>query len=85
MSSGRCADVQTVCGPSKTLYDRFIRWAARSIWLGNFHTVATSGRPPAKVLPDSAYAKAHCCEAGGKGGAEPGDRALKRWRHMPSG
>jgi transposase len=68
-SGGRWADAPTVYGPRKTLYNRFVRWAAKGVWLDIFHALAASGGPPAEVLLDSTHAKAHRCAAGGKGGS----------------
>jgi transposase len=68
-SGGRWADAPMVYGPRKTIYNRFVRWAAKGIWLDIFHALAASGGPPAEVLLDSTHAKAHRCAAGGKGGS----------------
>ena len=68
-SGGRWADAPTAYGPRKTLYNRFVHWAAKGVWLDIFHALAASGGPPAEVLLDSTHAKAHRCAAGGKGGS----------------
>ena len=69
-SGGRWADVPTeVYGPKKSLYNRFVRWAAKGVWVGLFETLASVGGPPAQVLIDSSAVKAHRCAAGGKGGS----------------
>lgn len=67
-SGGRWVDAPTVYGPRKTLYNRFVRWAAKGIWLEIFHALAAAGGPPAEVLIDSSAVKAHRCASGGKGG-----------------
>jgi len=67
-SGGRWADAPAVYGPRKTLYNRFVRWAAKGVWLDIFHTLAAAGGPPAEVLIDSSAVKAHRCASGGKGG-----------------
>lgn len=67
-SGGRWADAPPVYGPKKTLYNRFVRWAAKDVWTGIFHVLASAGGPPAEVLIDSSAVKAHRCAAGGKGG-----------------
>jgi transposase len=67
-SGGRWADAPPVYGPKKTLYNRFVRWAAKDVWAGIFHALASAGGPPAAVLIDSSAVKAHRCAAGGKGG-----------------
>jgi transposase len=55
-------------GPRKTLYNRFVRWAARGVWREVFETLSRAGGPPAVLLLDSTHAKAHRCAGGGKGG-----------------
>jgi transposase len=68
-SGCRWADAPAVYGPRKTLYNRFVRWAAKGVWLDIFQALATAGGPPAEVLIDSSAVKAHRCAAGGKGGS----------------
>ena len=68
-SGGRWADAPAVYGPKKTLYNRFVRWAAKGIWVDIFHALASAGGPPAEVLIDSSAVKAHRCASGGKGGS----------------
>ena len=67
-SGCRWADAPEVYGPRKTLYNRFVRWAAKGVWLNIFHALAATGGPPAEVLIDSSAVKAHRCASGGKGG-----------------
>jgi len=67
-SGCRWADSPLVYGPRKTLYNRFVRWAAKGVWLDIFHALAGAGGPPAEVLIDSSAVKAHRCASGGKGG-----------------
>ena len=67
-SGGRWADAPAVYGPRKTLYNRFVRWAAKGVWTDIFHALASAGGPPAEVLIDSSVVKAHRCAAGAKGG-----------------
>ncbi len=67
-SGGRWADAPDVYGPRKTLYNRFVRWAAKGVWSDVFHALASAGGPPAQVLIDSSAVKAHRCASGGKGG-----------------
>lgn len=67
-SGGRWVDAPTVYGPRKTLYNRFVRWAAKGIWVDIFHALASAGGPPAELLIDSSAVKAHRCASGGKGG-----------------
>ncbi|MCK5362306.1 MAG: IS5 family transposase [Gammaproteobacteria bacterium] len=67
-SGGRWADAPAVYGPRKTLYNRFVRWAAKGVWTDIFHALASAGGPPAEVLIDSSAVKAHRCAAGRKRG-----------------
>ena len=68
-SGGRWVDAPAVYGPKKTLYNRFVRWAAKGVWVDIFHALAAAGGPPAEVLIDSSAVKAHRCASGGKGGS----------------
>jgi len=68
-SGGRWIDAPDFYGPHKTLYNRFVRWAAKGVWMDIFHTLASAGGPPAQVLIDSSAVKAHRCASGGKGGS----------------
>ena len=77
-SGGRWIDAPDVYGPHKTLYNRFVRWAAKGVWADIFDILASAGGPPAQVLIDSSAVKAHRCASGGKGGSKIrllGDRA----------
>jgi transposase len=67
-SGARWADAPAVYGPRKTLYNRFVRWAAKGVWVDIFQALAAAGGPPAAVLIDSSAVKAHRCASGGKGG-----------------
>ena len=68
-SGGRWIDAPAAYGPRKTLYNRFVRWAAKGVWVDVFHTLAAAGGPPAEVLIDSSAVKAHRSASGGKGGS----------------
>jgi transposase len=67
-SGCRWVDAPAVYGPRKTLYNRFVRWAAKGVWMNIFRALAAAGGPPADVLIDSSAVKAHRCAAGGQGG-----------------
>ncbi|GHH16773.1 hypothetical protein GCM10008023_21170 [Sphingomonas glacialis] len=71
-SGGRWVDAPACYGPRKTLYNRFMRWAAKGIWQEMFVTLAATGAPPAEVLIDSTHMKAHRSAGGGKGGRSSG-------------
>ena len=66
---GRWIDAPAAYGPRKTLYNRFVRWAAKGVWAEVFHTLAAAGGPPAELLLDSTHVRAHRCATGGKGGS----------------
>ena len=68
-SGGRWVDAPAAYGPRKTLYNRFVRWAAKSVWAEVFRALAAACGPPAEVLLDSTHMKAHRCAVGGKGGS----------------
>jgi transposase len=70
-SGGRWADAPAEYGPRKTLYNRFVRWAAKGVWQDVFRALAAAGGPPAEVLLDSTHVKAHRSASGGKGGRKP--------------
>ena len=67
-SGGRWVDAPPDYGPNKTLYNRYVRWAAKGVWSDLFHALAQAGGPPAQVLIDSSAVKAHRSAGGGKGG-----------------
>lgn len=67
-SGGRWVDAPAACGPRETLYNRFVRWAAKGVWRAVFDALAAAGGPPAEVPLDSTRVKAHRRAVGGKGG-----------------
>jgi transposase len=64
-SGGRWIDAPAEYGPRKTLYNRYVRWAAKGVWVDLFHALASAGGPPAQVLIDSSAVKAHRSASGG--------------------
>jgi transposase len=68
-SGGRWVDAPSLYGPHKTLYNRYVRWAAKGVWIDLFHALAGAGGPPAQVLIDSSAVKAHRSASGAKGGS----------------
>jgi transposase len=72
-SGGRWVDAPPHYGPKKTLYNRYVRWAEKGVWVDLFHALAQAGGPPEQVLIDSSAVKAHRSASGGKGG-----RKIKR-------
>lgn len=67
-TGGRWVDAPKIYGPKKTLYNRYVRWAAKGVWADIFHALASAGGPPEDVLIDSSAVKAHRCASGGKKG-----------------
>jgi len=67
-SGGRWVDAPADYGPRKTLYNRFVRWADKGVWVGLFEALAQSGGPGMQLMIDSSAVKAHRSAAGGKGG-----------------
>jgi transposase len=67
-SGCRWIDAQAEYEPRKTLYNRFVRWADRGVWVGLFEALARSGGPALQLMIDSSAVKAHRSAAGGKGG-----------------
>ena len=80
-SGGRWIDAPPEYGPQKTLYNRYVRWAAKGVWSDLFHALAQAGGPPAEVLIDSSAVKAHHSASGGKGGEKSGHRPFTRRPH----
>ena len=70
-SGGRWVDAPAEYGPKKTLYNRYVRWAAKGVWTTLFTTLAQAGGPPEQILIDSSAVKAHRSASGGKGGSIP--------------
>ena len=52
-SGGRWIDAPSDYGPRKTLYNRYVRWAAKGVWVDLFHALAQAGGPPPQLLIDS--------------------------------
>jgi transposase len=67
-SGCRWKDAPACYGPRKTLYNRFVRWAAKGVWERVFLLLSEAGGPPAAVMIDATHVKAHRSAAGGKGG-----------------
>ena len=78
-SGARWVDAPTVYGPRKTLYNRYVRWAAKGVWVNLFHSLARAGGPSAQLLIDSSAVKAHRSASGGKRMARPVARGSVRW------
>ena len=68
-SGCRWCDCPPEYGPATTIYNRFVRWAQRGIWVDLFRASAGNGRSADTQMIDSTYVKAHRSAAGGKGGS----------------
>lgn len=68
-SGCRWKDAPACYGPRKTLYNRFVRWAAKGVWENLFLALSEAGGPPSALMIDATHVKAHRSAAGGKGGA----------------
>lgn len=44
-SGGRWIDAPDAYGPRKTLYNRFVRWSAKGVWIDIFHCAGFCERP----------------------------------------
>jgi transposase len=86
-SGGRWIDAPPDYGPKKTLYNRYVRWAAKGAWSDLFQALAQAGGPPTEVLIDSPAVKAHRSASGGKGGRKTRPSAARaadaRWPEGP--
>src|SRR4051794_28212800 len=70
-SGARWVDAPSVYGPRKTLYNRYVRWAAKGVWVDLFHALSHAGGPSAQLLIDSSAVKAHRSASGAKRMARP--------------
>ena len=76
-SGGRWIDAPAEYGPRKTLYNRYMRWARKGVWMAVFDALARAGGPSEQVLIDSSAVKAHRSASGGKGGRKPKPSAAR--------
>jgi len=70
-SGCRWSDCPSEYGPSKTIYNRFVRWAERGIWEDIFAALAGAQGDPDQLMIDSTSIKVHRSAGGEKGGREP--------------
>ena len=70
-SGCRWSDCPSDYGPSKTIYNRFKRWAERGIWEDIFAALAGRDGDPDQMMIDSTSIKVHRSAGGEKGGLEP--------------
>ncbi len=74
-SGGRWVDAPRDYGPKKTLYNRFVRWAAKGVWVTLFQALAQADGPPAEVLIELQRGESPSLGGGWKrGGEKSGDR-----------
>lgn len=55
----RWRDAPDAYGPSKTLYNRFIRWSRLGIFNRIFEDLARKGGKPDRIMIDATHLKAH--------------------------
>src|SRR4051812_37346329 len=67
-SGARWVDAPPEYGPRKTLYNRYVRWAAKGVWVDLFRALAQAGGPPPQVLIDSSAVKRIARQQAEKGG-----------------
>lgn len=67
-SGGRWADAPPVYVPRKTLYNRFVRRAAKGVGSNILHALATAGGPPTQVVIYLTAVHAYRSARGRKGG-----------------
>ena len=67
-SGCRWCDCPPEYGPSKTIYNRFVRWAERGVWERLFRKLAARGRSTDLQMIDSTHVKAHRSASGAKWG-----------------
>lgn len=70
-SGCRWSDCPSEYGPSKTIYNRFVRWAERGIWEDIFAALAGADGDADQLMIDSTSIKVHRSAGGEKGGREP--------------
>jgi len=70
-SGGLWVDAPDVYGPRKTLYNRFVRWSQKGVWMGIFDALSQAGGPSLEVMIDSTVVRAHRVAQSGKGGLKP--------------
>ena len=69
----RWRDAPSRYGPSKTLYNRFVRWSRMGVFDRIFAGLAAEGGEPGEVMIDATHLKAHRTAASLlKGGHFPG-------------
>src|SRR5215208_6391947 len=78
-SGARWVDAPSVYGPRKTLYNRYVRWATKGVWVNLFQALARAGGPRHSSSLIVRPSKPTARRPGLKGGAQSGDRPLARW------
>jgi len=76
-AGGRWVDAPSDYGPRKTLYNRFVRWADKGVWVRLFETLAQAGGPRLHLMIDSSAVKAHRSAAGGNVWPAPSSSGLR--------
>jgi transposase len=68
-SGCRWSDCPPEYGPPTTIYNRFVRWAARGVWERLFRALAARGRSDGTQMIDATHIKAHRSASGAKRGS----------------
>src|SRR5213079_346908 len=61
-SGARWVDAPPEYGPRMTLYNRYVRWAAKGVWVDLFRALAQAGGPPAQVLIEQRLCCLEACD-----------------------
>ena len=67
-SGCRWCDCPPEYGPPTTIYNRFVRWARRGVWVRLFRDLVARGRSTRTQMIDATHIKAHRSASGAKGG-----------------
>ncbi len=74
----RWRDAPPVCGPHKTLYNRFRRWSKNGVFHNIFTALVAEKGPPDRLMIDATHLKTHCTACSlQKGGMFPALLAVR--------
>src|SRR5215217_2392200 len=63
-SGARWVDAPSVYGPRKTLYNRYVRWAAKGVWVNLFQALARADGPCIVAMENAPDLALSCRSAG---------------------
>jgi hypothetical protein len=81
IAAGAGSTRRLVMGLWKTLYNRYVRWAAKGVRVTLFQGAGPGRWSARQVMIGSSAVKAHRSAAGGKGGEKSSDRSFARRAH----